>query len=317
MTGAGSGRTALLFALLGVAVFAAGCSIKRIAANNIANAMTSGADVYATDNDPELVRDALPFGLKTIESLLDVVPQNRNLLLAACRGYTQYAYAFVQLEADNVEASDYAKAVEMRERALKLYLRARGYGIRALELRNKGIGAALSVRPDSAAARIPKQDVDLLFWLAASWGSAISIGKDHPDLMADVNVVRALMDRGLSLDESFDLGSIHEALITLEALPAMMGGSLTRARQHFERAVALSNGRRASPFVTMAESVSIQTQNRAEFDSLLTLALAVDPDRDPPNRLANLVIQRRARLLQKRADELFIDSATPEETKKK
>ena len=35
-----------------------------------ASALTSGGDTYATDDDPELVRDAVPFGLKTMEAVL-------------------------------------------------------------------------------------------------------------------------------------------------------------------------------------------------------------------------------------------------------
>jgi len=289
---------------------ACGCSIKRVAANSVANALTSGEDVFATDNDPELVRDALPFGLKTLESLLTIVPRNRNLLLAACRGFTQYGYAFVQGDADYIEAQDYARAKELRQRALKLYLRARDYGVRGLELSHPGIGRALSVTPDAAAAKLGKKDVDLLYWVAAAWGSAIGVGKDHPELMADINAVRALMNRGLVVDPDFDGGSIHEAMIVIEAAPAMMGGSMERARAHFEQALALSRGRRASTYVTMAENVSVQTQNRKEFVKLLDKALAVDPDADPPNRLANLIVQKKARWLLERADELFIEAPT-------
>src|SRR5439155_7872253 len=154
-----------------------GCSVKRIAANSVANALTSGQDVFATDNDPELVRDALPFGLKTLESLLGIVPRNHNLLLAACRGFTQYGYAFVQEDADYLEAQDYERAKELRRRALNLYLRARDYGVRGLELTHPGIGHALSVSPEAAAARLVKKDADLIYWVAAAWGSAVGVGK--------------------------------------------------------------------------------------------------------------------------------------------
>ena len=54
-----------------------GCSIKRYAIRSLASSLTSGPDVYGTDNDPELVRDALPFGLKTMETLLAAVPTTR------------------------------------------------------------------------------------------------------------------------------------------------------------------------------------------------------------------------------------------------
>ena len=50
-------------------------------------------------------------------------------------------------------------------------------------------------------------------------------------------------------------------------------------------------------------------QRRAEFQSLLQKALAVDPDVRPEMRLVNLVAQRRARWLLSRTDELFLEGA--------
>jgi predicted anti-sigma-YlaC factor YlaD len=281
-----------------------------MAVKSLGNSIAAGGDVFTSDDDPELVRDALPFGLKTLESLLAIVPDHKPLLLAACQGYTQYAFAFVQTEADLVEASDYPRAVELRERALRLYLRARGFGLRGLERGYRGISDQLKRQPAAAAARIKTRDLPLLYWTAAAWGSAINLGKDRPDLAADLDAVRALMDRGLALNEAFDAGALHEALIVLETLPAMMGGSIPRAREHFKRAVELSKGAAVSPYVTMASSVSVTTQNRGEFEELLGKALEIDPDRDVSRRLATLVLQRRARELLRREDELFLESDT-------
>jgi len=99
-------------------------------------------------------------------------------------------------------------------------------------------------------------------------------------------------------------------MIILLALPPAMGGSPDSARTHFERAVSLSKGTRASPYVTMAQSVSVLTQNRSEFDRLLHQALAVDPEAERSQRLANLVLQQRARFLLGREDELFLEPDT-------
>jgi hypothetical protein len=195
----------------------------------------------------------------------------------------------------------------MRERALKMFLRARGYGLRGLELDHKGITAALQTNPDSAAALIRKQELPMLYWTAAAWGSAINLGKDRAELLADLGAVKALMTRGLALDETYDGGAFHEAMILLDALPKDMGGSPERAREHFQRAVDLSRGRKASPYVTLAQSVSVLTQNRREFRELLEKALAVDPNADPNMRLATLVVQQQARDLLKREDDLFLE----------
>jgi hypothetical protein len=86
-----------------------------------------------------------------------------------------------------------------------------------------------------------------------------------------------------------------------------MGGSLERARRHFERAVELSGGARASSYVALAEGVAVAQQDRQAFESLLRQALEVDLDKDPSSRVANLVYQRKARALLERSDDLFLD----------
>ena len=80
-------------------------------------------------------------------------------------------------------------------------------------------------------------------------------------------------------------------------------------RGHFERSLALSGGVRASLFVSFAENACVPAQNKAEFQALLEKALAVDPDADLDNRLANLVAQRRARWLLNHIDDLFLETA--------
>src|SRR5690606_28989003 len=80
-----------------------------------------------------------------------------------------------------------------------------------------------------------------------------------------------------------------------------------RIRRHFDKAVALSRGQSAAPFVAMAEGLCVQEQNRAEFESLLARALEVDPDERREWRLANIIMQQRARWLLSIKDELFLE----------
>ncbi|HEX9705798.1 MAG TPA: TRAP transporter TatT component family protein [Gemmatimonadales bacterium] len=291
------------------ALLAAGCSIKRLAVNKMGDALASSGTTFASDDDPDLIADAVPFSLKLMESLLAASPRHRGLLLATASGFTQYAYAFVQQEADELETKDFAKATAGRARAKRLYLRARDYGLRGLETRHKSFSAALRAHPREASRLATKDDVPLLYWTAAAWGAAVSLSKDDPNLVADQPVFEALIDRALELDETFDSGTIHAFLISYE--PARQGGSgdpYERARQHFERAVALTNGQAASPFVSYAEAVAVSKQDRQEFRSVLQRALAIDPDARPEWRLANLIMQRRARWLLAREDDLFIDT---------
>jgi len=132
---------------------------------------------------------------------------------------------------------------------------------------------------------------------------AISVGLDQPALVADLPTARALLDRALELDEAYEHGTLHNAFITLESV----GGSHETAREHFNRAVELSEGQDAVPYVSLATSVAVGEENREEFQELLEAALAIDPDERPSIRLLNLVAQRRARSLLEHIDDLFFE----------
>ena len=161
--------------------------------------------------------------------------------------------------------------------------------------------------PKAALAKTVKKDVPDLYWTAAAWGSAISLGKDQMDLVADVPIVDALIHRALELDEAWDAGSLTEFMIAFESRGDAQGGSLDRARTYFNRTMELAKGKRISPLVSLAENVSITTQNRAEFDKLLDEALAFDCDKYPETRLVNLLAQKRARQLKALAGSLFLE----------
>lgn len=294
----------------------AGCSIRKLAVNKLGDALAGGGTTFASDDDPELVKAAVPFSLKLMESLLAENPRHEGLLLAAASGFTEYSYAFVQEEADEIEDTNRAAAKEMRTRARKLCLRARDYGLRGLELRHPGFRQALRKDPKAAAGSAAARDVPLLYWTAAAWASAVSNAKDDPDLVAELPIVEALIDRALALNEAYGDGSIHSFLITYElSRPLGADQAVARSRRHFERAVELSKGQLAGPFVSLAEAVSVQTQNYKEFKTLLERALAVDVNARPEWRLENTVMQRRAKWLLGRADELFLKTDTEPESK--
>ena len=292
-------------------LLSAGCSIRRVAIDKLGTALASGGSTFTSDDDPELVQAAIPFGLKLYESLLAESPKHAGLLLAAAQGFTEYSYAFVDSRIDEARAESVERADALRERARKLYIRAYRYGMRGLEVHHPGFAAALDNDADLALQRVTRRDVPLLYWTAASRGLTISLSKTSPELIAELPLVETVVRRVAELDENFGAGAVPEFLITLEAAHSGVKPEEQQKlmRQHFERALKLSQGKRAGTYVSFAENACVPAQNKAEFQSLLEKALAVDPDTDLDNRLANLVAQRRARWLLNHIDELFLEAA--------
>ncbi|MBN1268586.1 MAG: hypothetical protein JXB04_03285 [Kiritimatiellae bacterium] len=300
----------VLCVLLWLSLFT-GCSslIRKAAVQSVTGMLAApgGAGAFASDNDPELVRDALPFVLKTYDILREKDPRNTELAAAAAAAFVQYANAFVHREAAELERSDFDRAARAKERAARLYLRGRDHALAGLDVRHPGFADQLRARVGTAD-QLTRQEVALTFWAGAGWAGAIAAEPGNMERVAELPVAEALLRRALELDETYEDGAAHELFITIKgSLSEAMGGSPARARRHFERAVALSGGRKASPYVALAESVAVREQNVELFRELLGQALAVNPDAVPAWRLANLLAQEKARWLMERGPELFVE----------
>ena len=299
--------TVRLLTLVLLSSFLSGCSVRQMAVNQMGNALAGGGTVFSADDDPELVRDATPFSLKLMESVLAETPEHLGLLESLASGFTQYAYAFLQLEADYIEDDDYEAAVANRERAIKLYKRARDYGLKGLEVKIPGFAAALRSDPMAAVARLSFEDVPLAYWTGAAWTAAVGLSLDDPQLVGELGIAEALMETCLRLDPDWDFGSVRSFFITYEMSRLNgTGDPVAAATKHFAKAKELTGGRMASVYVAYAESVAVEQQDKALFNSLLNEALAIDVNERPEWRLLNLIYQKRAEWLLGRLDWLFL-----------
>ncbi|MCP4135430.1 MAG: hypothetical protein GY754_30955 [bacterium] len=288
------------------------CSIKRMAINMVADSMSSGGDstVFTGDDDPQLIGDALPFALKMYEILLEKAPDNIPLHLTTGKGFIVYANAFVHTPASMLPDGEFKKKKAMLTRAKKLYIRGRNYLLKGLELKHPGFNAGLkSGKINDLLKKMTKEDVAFLYWTGSGWMAAYSVDAFDVELgMTKENAV-AMLKHALKLDESFGEGSIHDFFVAYYgSLPPSMGGSEEKARLHFARAVKLSKGKKASPYVGLATSISIKKQDVKEFTTLLEKALEIDVDADPKNRLANIITQQKAQwFLDHKEDKFLLD----------
>ncbi|MDH3229842.1 MAG: TRAP transporter TatT component family protein [Alphaproteobacteria bacterium] len=294
-------KRALILMMTGLLI--AGCSVKKMAANAVGDALSGGGGVWMSDNDPQLIREAIPFGLKTNESLLEISPEHLGLLEATAQGFAAYAFLLKE-EADRAESEDLQRARKLRARSSKLFVRGRDYALRGLDVRHPGFSEGLRSRRDAMLAQTGEKDSGLLYWAGASWAGALSVAKDNLTLIAEFPTAGALVQRVLDLDEGYGDGSAHEFFVAYEA--GRPGGSLDAARMHYRRALELSRGERASVFLALAESVSVAEQDVAEFRALLDEARAIDPDAKPDSRLLNIIAQERADWLETQIPELFL-----------
>lgn len=264
--------------------------------------------VFTSDDDPELIKEALPFGLKLYESLAEQAPDNPDLLLATGRSFCMYAYAFVQEPSERLADSDIEKQTRMQIRAKKLYLRGRTYILRGLEVNHPGFTNLMAKgKMEKAVLSCGKKDVGYLYWAGLAWMGAYTADKFDMNLAVNTSKPVKMITRALDLDESYNEGAVHEFFISYYgSLPVTMGGSEEKARYHFKRSIELSHGLKASPYLALATSICINKQNIGEFKSLCNQALAVDTNKNPQNRLLNILYQDKARWLLAHLDNYFL-----------
>ena len=285
--------------ILLMALLASGCVTKLLA-----NAL-SGPSTLTSDDDPELIRDAAPFGLKLMETVLQREPNDVPLLTSLAEGYTAYAVAFVMEDAGLASLEGHLQDEKrLSLRARKLLLRARGYALRGLEIRHPGITAKLeSLRDlDKAVEALTREDVPLAYWAAASWALAISVSRSDMALVAQLPAPGALVRRAIALDESWGEGSLHAFQVSY--LSNSSGEPSKEVRAAFDRAVELSRSERLGDFIAWAEGPLVAAQRRADFVS--TLEKVRDSTvQNPKYNLANVIARRRAEALLAHVDELF------------
>ena len=188
---------ALALVLVLTAPFAA-CSIEKLALKKVAGMLSgpSSSDVFGSDNDPDLVGDAMPFAIKLYETLLASLPTHDGLRLRTGSLYIMYANAFVETPADMTPRRDVERREYLLARAKNLYLRGRDMLFVSLEKRNPRIRAQLKAR-DYAAAMAPfgREDLDVLYWAALGWLAAFAVDPFDMDLGQTVPRTRAMIER--------------------------------------------------------------------------------------------------------------------------
>jgi hypothetical protein len=244
--------------------------------------------------DPDLAQESLPADLKLMEALLRDNPTNKQLLTALCMGFAGYAMLFVE-EEDS-------------QRASQLYLRARDYGLRALDremarLRGPATGKEM-VR--ARLMDIEEGKLEALFWTALSWNGWINLNLDQPGAMAQLGAAQAFLERVLELNPGYLYGAPYILMgAILAGRPGMLGGDVGRSRDCFERAMALSERRFLLAHYYFARYYAVRIQDRELF-----LALIKEADTRPAYELKeacliNAVMKRKTRDLMKLSEDLF------------
>ena len=303
----------LALLLLTLCLFSTSCS--KMILNKVSDGLSGGGSNFMMkDNDPEFVALALPLALKMYEGLIEANPEHVGLHGAAAAGFTGYAYAFIQFNADTL-LEDHASQKHLYKRASNMYLRGRNYGLQGLETAYPGFKKSLRDTANPILSQTTKEDLDILYWTGMSWMGAFSTNKFNMSLALSLPQAKRILFRVAELDPDYGNGAIDEFLITFYgAMPSSMGGDSAKATEHFKRALILTDSASAGPYLAYAEALLIPRQDLATFKQTMKTIIKIKPEADENNLLLRTLQKKKAQWYLRHIEDFFLLSDQPTET---
>ena len=276
--------------LLLVLALSTGCaSLMSSAATGLAGNLS---DAVLNQNDPETARAAIPAYMVLLDGILESSPDDPELLAAAATMYATYGAVFAD---DPVRAS-------------RLTTRARSYALRAMcntfddscnwpELNYDEFVASVQTVPAKHADILYSYGFASLVFLrahASDWNS-----------LAELPEIEALFYHYLDIAADQVTSSTHVYMgIMLTLRPPALGGKPDEAREHFEKAIELTDGRDLSAKVEFARGYAKLMYDRELHDQLLNEVMAAEPEVHGLT-LSNILAQEDAAIMLEEADDYF------------
>lgn len=277
----------LLFSINGCASL-----VSSLSATVTTNLATNLSRAFLNSDDLATVETGGPAYLLMVDSLLIDAPNNESLLLSATQLYTSYTTVFVK----NPE-----RAKRLTEKGFQYALRAvcnRHPG--ACRIKDMPYGEFLTV-----LSEMETTDVPVLYAFGAAWAAQLQAHREDFDAIAQIPRIESIMNRVVALDETHEAGAAHLYLgVFATLIPPALGGRPEAGRQHFERALALSEEKNLMGYVLYARHYARMLFDRELHDRLLGHVMASDPRIDG-FVLANMAAQSEARELMASADAYF------------
>ena len=271
-------------------VLTSGCaSLMSSAATGLADSLSVAV---LNQNDPETARAAIPAYMVLLDGILESNPDDPELLGAAATMYATYGAVFAENEL----------------RASRLTTRARSYALHAMCITyaescnwpalnyDDFVASVQGVRPKHADVLYTYGYASLVYLRAH--GSEMST-------LAELPEIEALFYHYLDIAGDQVTPSTHTYMgIMLTLRPPALGGRPEEAREHFEKAIALTGGRDLGAKVEFARGYAKLLYDRELHDQLLNEVVAADPN-EYGLTLSNILAQEDAAQLLEEADDYF------------
>ncbi|MBD3226527.1 MAG: hypothetical protein GF313_17510 [Caldithrix sp.] len=277
-----------------IGAFLLSCSPQRLVIRQLEPVLDNSVKALYEEGDLQLAEQAMAADLKLVEGLLKSDPQNEKLLTIAAQGYAGYAMGFVE--------------DKQPQRAKKLYLRARDYGLRLL-FDDDSIEAHLN-KPinqfESLIAQKKEDELPGLFWSGFAWGGYLNLSLNEPTALIDFPKVQAIMKRVATLQPDYFYGGVYLFLGAVYGMkPRMLGGNPEKALQYFQKNLQMTGEQFLLTYIYMARYYAAKVLDEEKFDNYIQQIESASEDILPEARLLNAIAKKKARLLKEKKSDIF------------
>ena len=276
--------------LLVSSVALSGCTILvSSAATGLADNL-SGA--ILNQDDPELVRAGAPSYLLLLDSFVEGNPNDADILAAAATLYATYGAVFAD---DEIRASRLTK----RARRYALTAMCESYSPACVwpdATYDEFVASLSGIRPKKA---------EFLYTYGFASLAYLRAHSSDVNSLAELPQIEALFSHYLDISGDAVNSSAYTYMgILLTLRPPALGGEPERAREYFEKAIALTDGKDLGAKVEFARGYAKKLYEREMHDRLLNEVMAADPYQDG-FILGNVLAQQDAAVLLAEADDFF------------
>jgi hypothetical protein len=285
-----------------LALGTSGCIKKILLDGQIASTRTASAAVNSF-SDWEAAQRAASAGLAQFEGMHFLAPDNEDAQFLLARGWAGFGYGFIEDEMEQAQdqyGEDSEMAAYHKQRAIAAYARSIWYGLMILEARNPGYAEAKR-NTDTIKAWLQgfdtPEDAEYLFWVGQAWMSRVNLLQGEEGgttATADLFIGVEMMRRSVELDETYQYGSGHAVLGAYHSRSAMASEELPVAKEHFDKALALSEGKALLVKLNLATRYHCTKVEKDAYVKLLQEVIDAG-DTLPEQRLQNTIAKRRAR----------------------
>ena len=222
------------------------------------------------------------------------------------RTKVEYGFGIIMEQANRLIDEDYPLAMAKYEQANKIFSEARDSGISIISKKYPTFNMWLN---KEASIDFNADDMNDIYWLAASIGGCISSSRGNPFELINLPNVGRLLKAGMDVNPEWGNGSFYSAMISFTTTRSDLNEMMLRdsVDYYFDKAVLYSDGKDAGPYLTYAESIHKPFQERKNFEDKLNYVINMENKPNNEFELTNLLAKSRARWLLARTDDYFLE----------